>query len=93
MDLFSVYLTLSKTCSNCGNIKKDLTLKERVVNCSACGRKIDRDYNAALNILREGLRIFNKAVHMSNIIIKIKILMDITCLIILYLLMKYFPLE
>ena len=50
----------SKTCSNCGNIKKDLTLKDRVYNCSACGRTIDRDYNAALNILREGLRILTK---------------------------------
>jgi putative transposase len=50
----------SKICSNCGNIKKDLTLKDRVYNCSACGRTIDRDYNAALNILREGLKILKK---------------------------------
>jgi len=47
----------SKTCSNCGNIKKDLTLKDREYVCSCCGLVIDRDYNAALNILREGLRI------------------------------------
>jgi len=50
----------SKTCSNCGNIKKDLTLKDREYNCSACGRTIDRDYNASLNILVEGLRILKK---------------------------------
>ena len=50
----------SKTCSGCGNIKKDLTLKDREYNCSACGTTIDRDYNASLNILREGLRIFDK---------------------------------
>ena len=50
----------SKLCSNCGNIKKDLTLKDRVYQCSACGRKIDRDYNASLNILEEGLRILKK---------------------------------
>jgi len=49
----------SKTCSNCGNIKKDLTLRDRVYNCSACGRTIDRDYNASLNILSEGLRILS----------------------------------
>jgi len=49
----------SKTCSNCGNIKKDLTLKDREYNCSSCGLSIDRDYNAALNILREGLRILS----------------------------------
>ena len=50
----------SKTCSSCGNIKKDLTLKDREYICSCCGLVIDRDYNAALNILREGLRILKK---------------------------------
>ncbi len=49
----------SKTCSNCGNIKKDLTLKDRVYNCDSCGITIDRDYNASLNILEEGLRILS----------------------------------
>ena len=42
----------SKTCSNCGNIKKDLKLKDRVYICEACGISIDRDYNASINILR-----------------------------------------
>jgi len=50
----------SKTCSSCGNIKKDLTLKDRKYNCDSCELVIDRDYNAALNILREGLRILKK---------------------------------
>jgi len=49
----------SKTCSCCGNIKKDLTLKDREYVCSSCGLVIDRDYNSALNILREGLRIIS----------------------------------
>ena len=49
----------SKICSCCGNIKKDLTLKDREYVCSSCGLVIDRDYNAALNILREGLRILS----------------------------------
>ena len=49
----------SKTCSCCGDIKKDLTLKDREYICSSCGLVIDRDYNAALNILREGLRIIS----------------------------------
>ncbi len=47
----------SKLCSNCGNIKTDITLKDREYVCSCCGLIIDRDYNAALNILREGLRL------------------------------------
>ena len=49
----------SKTCSCCGNIKKDLTLKDREYVCSSCGLVIDRDYNSSLNILREGLKIIS----------------------------------
>ena len=40
----------SKTCSYCGNIKKDLKLNDRVYKCSNCGLEIDRDYNASLNL-------------------------------------------
>ena len=40
----------SKTCSRCGNVKKDLKLKDRVYECAECGLVIDRDYNAALNL-------------------------------------------
>lgn len=40
----------SKTCSNCGYIKKDLKLKDRVFDCPNCRSKIDRDLNAALNL-------------------------------------------
>ena len=43
----------SKTCSNCGNIKKDLTLKDRIYQCEACDLVIDRDYNASLNLLSQ----------------------------------------
>ncbi|MDK0906287.1 transposase [Clostridium perfringens] len=41
----------SKTCSQCGEIKKDLKLKDRVYNCS-CGLSIDRDLNASINLSR-----------------------------------------
>lgn len=40
----------SKTCSNCGNIKTDLTLKDRTYHCDVCGFEIDRDLNAAINL-------------------------------------------
>jgi len=40
----------SKTCSGCGNVRKELTLDERTYVCSECGLKMDRDYNAALNL-------------------------------------------
>ena len=39
----------SKTCSQCGKIKKDLRLKDRVYRCS-CGLNIDRDLNASINL-------------------------------------------
>ena len=41
----------SKTCSICGNIKHELTLKDRTYRCDKCGAVIDRDYNASLNLL------------------------------------------
>lgn len=40
----------SKTCSECGSIKKDLKLKDRIYKCPHCGTVIDRDYNASLNL-------------------------------------------
>jgi len=40
----------SKTCSNCGSINKELTLKDRVWTCADCGSVLDRDINAAVNI-------------------------------------------
>ncbi|MBQ6665665.1 MAG: transposase [Synergistaceae bacterium] len=42
----------SKTCSNCGYVKKDLKLSERIYKCPECGEIIDRDFNAALNLER-----------------------------------------
>lgn len=46
------YFPSSKTCSNCGNIKKDLKLSDRIFICNKCGFKIDRDFNAAINLMR-----------------------------------------
>lgn len=49
----------SKTCHNCGYIYKDLRLSEREWICPHCKSLIYRDYNAAQNILDEGLRQLN----------------------------------
>ena len=46
----------SQICSNCGTIvKKDLSV--RVHKCPHCGLEIDRDVNAAINILQRGKNI------------------------------------
>jgi len=47
----------SKTCSSCGWQKTDLKLSDRNWICSECGTSHDRDINAAINILTQGLNI------------------------------------
>lgn len=42
----------SQDCSTCGRRFAGLTLKDRWVSCVACGLSLDRDHNAAINILR-----------------------------------------
>jgi putative transposase len=44
----------SKTCSCCGAIFEGLTLADRWVEC-ACGLSMDRDVNAAINVLKRAL--------------------------------------
>ena len=51
----------SKTCNNCGYINKELRLSDRQWICPQCGNMVERDYNAALNILDEGLRIIGSS--------------------------------
>lgn len=48
----------SKLCSCCGTIKKDLKLSDRIYECKECGNKIDRDYQAALNLKIYGIKYF-----------------------------------
>jgi putative transposase len=40
----------SKTCSCCGYINKELTLKDREWTCPKCNSVLDRDVNASINI-------------------------------------------
>ncbi len=46
---------LSKMCSRCGYRKKELSLSEREYHCEQCGFEIDRDLNAALNLVAVSL--------------------------------------
>lgn len=41
----------TKTCSACGMVKDDIPLSERTYRCDECGLVIDRDVNAARNLL------------------------------------------
>lgn len=45
----------SKTCSKCGHVNRELTLKDRDWVCPICGAHHDRDVNAAINIKKFAL--------------------------------------
>jgi putative transposase len=47
----------SKTCHICGWVKQDLTLADRVWVCEQCGTVHDRDWNAAIMVETEALRL------------------------------------
>lgn len=55
----------SKTCCECGWINQDLNLSIREWTCKN-GHVLDRDLNAAKNILKEGLKILNSAGTVEN---------------------------
>lgn len=44
----------STVCSCCGSVKEDLKLSDRVFVCHDCGNRIDRDFNASLNLRMYG---------------------------------------
>lgn len=49
----------SKTCIACGHIHKELQLSDRTYICPKCGHMMERDVQAAQNILDEALRMLN----------------------------------
>lgn len=52
-----MFFPSSKTCSKCGNVKDKLSLSERVYRCNVCGLRIDRDYNAAINLMNYSVNV------------------------------------
>jgi putative transposase len=52
--LVDKYFPSSQICSKCGHSDGKKPLSQRTVNCSKCGSDIDRDVNAAINILQKG---------------------------------------
>lgn len=56
----SPYYPSSQICSKCGNKNEEMKdIRVRELKCSKCGLEIERDYNASINILNEGLRCYN----------------------------------
>ena len=51
------YFASSKICSVCRKKKEELSLAYRIYYCE-CGNRMDRDVNAAVNIMNVGKRIF-----------------------------------
>jgi putative transposase len=49
----------SKACSSCG-AHLEITLAEREVECPKCGFAANRDVNAAINICKQGLGLFQR---------------------------------
>ena len=49
------YYASSKTCRHCGYVNKELSLRDRQWVCPECGAFLDRDLNAAMNIVRQGI--------------------------------------
>ena len=49
------YYPSSKTCNVCQYVNELLSLSDRSWTCPSCGTSLDRDVNAALNILRQGI--------------------------------------
>ena len=58
----------SKTCNHCGYVNRELTLNDREWVCPHCGHIVSRDYNAALNILDEGMRIIGCSTPESKLV-------------------------
>ena len=55
------YFPSSQLCHQCGRRHREMrNLKIRTLTCQ-CGLTMNRDQNAAINILREGLRILNES--------------------------------
>ena len=50
----------SQLCGRCFNLNTKLRMKDRIYKCSSCDLQIDRDSNAARNILLRGLKLLNE---------------------------------
>ena len=56
----------SKTCGDCGWINQELKLSDREWTCKN-GHKLQRDLNASINILKEGLKIYGEELAITKV--------------------------
>lgn len=56
----------SKSCSSCGLINQNLKLSDREWTCNSCKVVHDRDVNASVNILKEGLKIYGQGLSITK---------------------------
>ena len=58
------YYPSSRICNHCNNIdNKYKDLSKREYKCSVCGNKLDRDLNASINIMSEGIKLYMKEIY------------------------------
>lgn len=57
----------SKSCGDCGWINQELKLSDREWTCKSCGVVHDRDVNASVNILKEGLKILGQGLSNTRV--------------------------
>jgi len=59
----SKFFPSSKKCSYCGELNNlSIDIRNRILTCPTCGKQYDRDENAAINILNEGIRKYKEQI-------------------------------
>ena len=59
VEVLDRYVPTTKYCPNCGNIKNDIDLSDRVYKCDICGYTNDRDIHSANNMIVMTKKIIN----------------------------------
>ena len=54
----------SKLCSHCGS-RNEIAGNDDIYICKSCGININRDYNAAINLLNYAKSVYNKCIHID----------------------------
>lgn len=57
LEIIDSSYTTTKMCSSCGEVLSTLQLGDKVIHCPKCGKVIDRDVNAAINIRKIAFKI------------------------------------